>query len=234
MAGERVPGPLGRDPAATGAPSMPSGGGFESRGSVGLDSGEPIRLDTTRRISKVTKDWSDPPSVTPKLTPEVSGATLKAVLVELQRLPEWGTGGGNLSGNGPGGEIQAEPAEDGKSYKMELKGDFFITLAKWKEYATATAAQKKAWDDMIANLKAHEEEHVAIAYRGAEKLIRVLTGLDVRLAAQKIASAQTTTQNDQDDFDSTAKTDHGRNDFGGFKKVVLDTSADPPPPAPKP
>ena len=78
---------------------------------------------------------------------------------------------------------------------------------------------------MIANLKIHEEEHVAIAYRGAEKLVKDLTGLDVDLAAQKVADNQTDGQNKQDDFDT--KTDHGNQAHGKFPKVVLDTSADP-------
>ena len=233
MPGERTPGPLGLDPAPAGDTSVPPARGFEGPRPVGLDSGGATELDTTRKISKVTKDWSDPPSVTPTFTPEVSGKTLKEALVELQKLSEWGTGGGNITGNGPDGEIQAEPSGDGKSYTMALKGNFFITLPKWKEYGKATDAQKKSWDAMIANLQAHEKEHVAIAYRGAEKMVKDLTGLDVMLAAQKIADAQTATQDKQDDFDSAAKTDHGKKDFGSFKEVVLDTSVDPPP-APKP
>lgn len=234
MAGEQSANPLGRNPFATRTPSSPSTGTFGSAAPVGVAEDEPIELGTNKKISKVTKDWSDPPSVTPTLTPEVSGSSLAAVLVELQKLSEWGTGGGNLKGTGANGELQAEPSDDGKSYTIALKGDFFMTLVKWKEYDTMTAAQKKAWDDMIALLTAHEKEHVAIAYRGAEKLIKTLTGLDVTLAAQKVADAQTATQADQDDFDSTAKTDHGKNDFGSFKKVVLDTSADPPPKTPTP
>ncbi len=85
---------------------------------------------------------------------------------------------------------------------------------------------------MFANLKKHEEEHVAIAYRGANKLLKTLTGLDVMLAPQKIADANANIQTDQDDFDSEAKTGHGKNDFQGFKKVFLDTTADPPPAKP--
>jgi len=234
MAGERIPGPLGRDPLAADVPWYPTGGTFASPVPIGVDSGGPTELDTGKKIVKVTKDWSDPPSVTPTFTPEVSGNTLKAVLAELQKLSEWGSGGGNLNGTGPGGEIRAEPSDDGKGYTVALKGEFFITLPKWKEYATATDPQKTAWDAMIANLKKHEEEHVAIAYRGAQKLVKDLTGLVVTLAPQKVADAQTAIQNAQDDFDSPAKTDHGNNDFGSFKKVVLDTSADPPPAPPKP
>ena len=233
MAGEQSVAPLGRDPFAGRARSGPTVGSFGSANPVGVDDDEPIELGTTRKVSKVTKDWADPPSVTPTLTPEVSGSTLAAVLVELQKLPEWGTGGGDVSGTGANGEIQAEPSDDGKSYTIALKGKFFLTLVKWKEYDTRSVGQKKAWDDMIALLKAHEQEHVAIAHRGANKLVQTLTGLDVTLAAQKVADSATATQKQQDDFDSTAQTDHGKNDFGNFKKVVLDTSADPAP-VPKP
>lgn len=230
MAGQRIPGPLGRDPFAD-ASSSPTNSGFADATPIGVDPWEPSELNTTKKISKVTKDWSDPPSVTPTFTPEVSGDSLKAVLAELQKLSEWGTGGGNLKGSGTNGEITAEPSDDGKGYTVKLMGEFFMTLPKWKEYNKATDPQKKAWDAMIETLKKHEEEHVAIAYRGAQKLVRELTGLVAMLAPQKVADSQTAVQANQDAFDS--KTDHGNTDSGSFKKVVLDTSADPPPAPPK-
>jgi len=87
---------------------------------------------------------------------------------------------------------------------------------------------------MIGKLRKHEQEHVNIAYRNAQKLVKTLTNLAVEQAGQKIADSQQAGQDAQDDFDSAAKTDHGNNDFGGFPKVELDTSADPPPPPPKP
>jgi hypothetical protein len=228
MAGERIPGPLGRDPFAQDGAVSSGTGGFANPGpTIDQDApDEPIELGTGPKISQVTKDWSDPPSVSPTFTPEVSGKTLKAVLVELQRLSEWGTGGGNLSAPG-GGEIQLVPADDGKSYTVALSGAFFITLPKWKEYNTANAAQQKSWDAMIADLRKHEEEHVAIAYRGANQLVKDLKGLPVQRAGQKIADSGTKTQDQQDDFDSPSKTDHGKKDYPGFNRVVLDTSADP-------
>jgi hypothetical protein len=229
---EQSANPLGRNPFASSVRSNPTTGSFGSASPVGIDDEDPIELGTNKKISKVTKDWKDPPAVTPTLTPEVSGKSLKEVLVELQKLPEWGTGGGTLEGTGTNGQLQADPSDDGKSYTVALKGKFILTLVKWKEYDTKTTEQKKAWDDMIVLLTAHEREHVAISYRGAEKLIKTLTGLDVTLATQKVADANTAIQADQDDFDSTSKTDHGAKAWTTFKKVELDTSADPPPPPP--
>ncbi len=227
MTGERNPGPLGSDPFAADAPTIPATGGFARPGAVGGDSEEPIDLDTTKKISKVTKDWKDPPSVTPTYTPEISGKNLKEVLAKLQKLSEWGTGGGNFTGTGTNGEIRAEPSDDSKSYTVAIKGEFILTLPKWKEYDQATKEQKAAWGDMFANLKKHEEEHVAIAYRGGNKLVKDLTGLIATLAPQKVADANTALQAAQDDFDSPSKIDHGKNDFGSFKAVKLDTSVDP-------
>ncbi len=229
MAGARTAGPLGRDPFPSDDPSTAGLGGFASPAPIGTEPGEAIGLGGNKKISKVTKDWSDPPAVTPAFTPEISGKTLKEVRIELERLTEWGTGGGNVKGTGVGGEIFAEPSEDDKSYTVALKGEFVMTLPKWLEYDSATAAQKAAWDDMFANLRKHEEEHVAIAHRGANNLVKTLKGLDITLAPQKVADANRDIQKDQDDFDSESKTGHGKNDFGNFKKVNLDTSADPPP-----
>jgi hypothetical protein len=234
MAGNQSANPFGRDPFAANARSNQTTGSFSSASPIGVNEEEPTELGTNKKISKVTKDWNDPPVVTPTLTPEVSGNSLKEVLVELQKLTEWGSGGGTIKGTGTSGEIRAEPSDDGKSYTVALAGKFILTLVKWKEYDKMTAEQKKAWDDMIVLLKAHEAEHVAISHRGANKLVKTLTGLDVTLAPQKVAEANTAIQADQDDFDSATKTDHGKNDFLTFKKVVLDTTADPPPKPPAP
>lgn len=222
----RPPGPVGLEPdAEVAGPKPPDGQPI-----VGIAEGAET-LANTPRITAVKRDWGDPPKPSLTFTPEIGGTTLKAALVELQRLAEWGSGGGNLSGTGPDGGIQIS-SEDGKSYTVELKGDFFVTLPKWKGYDQATAQQKQAWDNMIANLRMHEDEHVAIAYRGAQKLIRTLTNLPVDQALQKITDSQAETQKNQDDFDSAAQTDHGAKNFGRFKKVELDVSADPPPAPP--
>jgi hypothetical protein len=230
MAGSRTAGPIGREPS--GADDLISvasiRGGAASAAPIGTEGAEAIGLAANKKISKVTKDWSDPPAVTPTLTPEISGKNLKEVLAALKLRTEWGTGGGKVKGTGPDGGIFAEPTEDGKSYTVALKAEFIMTLPKWKEYDTATPAQKSAWDAMFANLRMHEEEHVAIAYRGANKLVKTLTNLDITLAPQKVADANQEIQNNQDDFDSEAKTNHGDNDFGKFKRVFLDTTADPP------
>ena len=158
---------------------------------VGLGEGTPDgpeALSDQRKITRVSKDWGDPPTPTVTSTPTVGGTTLKEALAELQKLPEWGTGGGNLSGVG-GGEIQLTTT-DGKSYTAEIHGDFFMTLPAWSGYAKATTAQQQAWDAMIAKLRKHEQEHVNIAYRNAQKLVQSLTNLPVDQAAQKIADSQ--------------------------------------------
>jgi hypothetical protein len=220
-----VPGTIGRDPDTSVGGVKP----MDVPPVVGV--GEAEELDTKPKITRVVKDWGDPP--TPKVTntPTIGGTTLAEALAELETLDEWGKGGGKLSG--PGGQIQLS-TQDGKSYTATINGNFFINLPEWSGYAKATTAQKQAWDSMIAKLRKHEQEHVNIAYRNAQKLVKDLTNLPVEDAPQKVADSQVEGKAAEDDFDSPAKTDHGRNDFGGFPKVELDTSADPPPPPPKP
>ena len=234
MGGSRIPGPLNEnsvapdDTASTGrAVAEPGPIGSDDSGAIELGAGPP-------KITKVTKDWGDPPVVSPTFTPVISAVSLKAVLVELQKLSEWGTGGGNLSGDGPGDIIQLDPSADGKTYSTNIKGKFFMTLPKWTEYDSATTAQKAAWDAMIANLRMHEQEHVSIAYRGAQKLVSALKNLPVTLAGQKMADNQQETQDAQDLFDSDAQTAHAGKDFKTFPKVFLDTTSDPPSPPKKP
>jgi hypothetical protein len=221
------PGAVGLDSDASGSGVKP----MDTQPVIGLGD-EPEPLSDQRKITRVSKDWGDPPTPTVTNTPTIGGTTLKEALAELQKLSEWGTGGGNLSAPG-GGEIQLT-TKDGKSYTAEIHGEFFMTLPEWSGYAKATAAQQQAWDTMVGKLRKHEQEHVNIAYKNAQKLVQGLTNLPVEKAAQKIADVQQAGQDAQDDFDSVTKTDHGKNDFGGFPKVELDTSADPPPPPPPP
>lgn len=222
-----APGTLGREPDDSDGAIKPA----DTPPVTGLPD-DVEALSGGRKVTKVTRDWTDPPAATLTMTPSVGGTTLKEALAELKRLPEWGTGGGDLSGAG-GGEITLT-TEDGKNYTAEIHGKFFMTLPTWSGYEKATTEQKAAWDDMIAKLRKHENEHVQIAYRNAQKLVKKMTNLAVEKAGQAVADAQQAGQDAQDDFDSAAKTDHGNNAFGAFPKVELDTSADPPPPPKKP
>jgi len=222
------PGAVGLDADQSGKGVQP----MDTQPVVGLGDDAPVELSDTRKITKVTKDWGDPPTPTVTNTPTIGGTTLKEALAELTKLSEWGTGGGNLSAPG-GGDIQLTTT-NGKSYSCNIHGDFFMSLPEWSGYAKATAEQKAAWDTMIGKLRKHENEHVQIAYRNAQKLVQSLKNLPVDQAAQKIADAAQAGQDAQDDFDSAAKTDHGANAWNTFPKVELDTSADPPPPPPAP
>lgn len=226
MADSRTPGPLGLDPDVTDGTKLAP---LDSHPIVGIGDGAQA-LDSTPKIIRVTRNWTDPPTVRLEKKPKIGGTTLKEALAELERLDEWGTGGGDLSG--PEGEIKLQPADGG--YTVDILGDFFMTLPEWEGYDKATPAQKEAWDAMIAKLRKHEQQHVTIAYNGAQKMIRTLTNLPVTQAAQKMQEVTDDTQSKQNDFDSAAKTNHGANAWGGFPKVELDTSADPPPAPSKP
>ena len=226
MADSRAPGPVGLDPDVVDGTKLAP---LDSHPIVGIGDGAQA-LDSTPKIIRVTRNWTDPPSVRVGKTPKIGGATLKDALAELERLDEWGTGGGDLTG--PEGEIKLQPVDGG--YAVDILGDFFMTLPEWEGYDKATPGQKEAWDAMIAKLRKHEQQHVTIAYNGAQKMIRTLTRLPVDQAAQKMQEVTDDTQSKQNEFDSAAKTNHGANAWGGFPKVELDTSADPPPAPPKP
>lgn len=225
MATKRTPGPLTSEPDSHDQATFRSGSASAMSGPVGLydDSTE---LNSGKRVTRVTKDWTDPPAVNRTDSTKITATTLKAVLVELNKLPLWGTGGGNITGTGEDGEIMALPIGNDR-YSIELVGKFFTTLPKWMNYGSATEAQKKSWDNMIHTLKEHEDEHVRIAHTSANKLVRELTGIDVMNAAQKVADNKAETKAAQVDFDSEEKTDHGRKAWGRFKVVFLDTSVDP-------
>ena len=215
MAGEQAPGPLGRNPFVT--TEVDAGEGtFAKPGPVRPDGTAPEALSGQAKITKVVKRWTNPPTVDERSV-EVSGQTLADVKAELDAMSEWGSGGGDMD------NLEATTT-DGVHYTVELNPTFFVSLPKWKQYGQASPAAKKAWDDMLANLRLHEMEHVRIALRGYEQLARKLQGLPPTQASTAVSDGQTATQAEQDDFDSTAKTDHGHNAWGRFPKVVLDTS----------
>src|ERR1700730_2510101 len=92
MGGVRA-GLLGTDAGARGGPDDGDVlGGGDPPGTLGLNGAVAM---STGKIEDVRKDW-DPDS--PKLTDPivVSGATIDQVLAALNRLPEWGKGGGVL------------------------------------------------------------------------------------------------------------------------------------------
>jgi hypothetical protein len=234
MAGDQSANPLGRNPFSVRERPDSVTGNYGRANPVGVDTDEPIELDTRVRITNVTKSWRDPPVVAPDFTPNLPGNSLKEALRQLEQyaekvceMHEWGRGGGDVSAS-----YKLSP--NGKTCVVELSGNFYVDLPKWTEYDTMTAPQKKAWDDMIALLEKHERQHLKIAYEGAQNLVRALNGLYLDQVDTTLTNSQNRTQTRQNEFDSEAQTDHGKKDWGAFKKVELDTSADPPTPPKKP
>src|SRR3954447_13886676 len=104
-------------------------GGAIVPGPIGLD--DPIPMDSQRIIAKVTKDW-DPPS--PRTTPEivVGGKTLADAGRELDKLREWGEGGGSL-------RSERIPTGTSTNLTVDLKGNLIHRLPRWSGYSSASA-----------------------------------------------------------------------------------------------
>jgi hypothetical protein len=140
--------------------------------------------------------------------------------------------GGELSG--PGGQIYL--VADGGRNKL-YRGDHrdvhhhLAGLVRLREGDGCAEAGLGRHDREASQARA---EHVDIAYRNAQKLIRTLTNLPVDKAQAKISESFQAEKDAQEDFDSDPKTAHGAKVFGTFPKVELDTSADPPPAPPPP
>jgi hypothetical protein len=93
MAGSIIPGILGMDPFSLNTQSR-QGSLFNNAisGSIGANASP---LAVQRIIASVTKDREPPnPNTTPSAT--VNGKTLAEAAAALNRLPEWGIGGGML------------------------------------------------------------------------------------------------------------------------------------------
>jgi len=121
-------------------------GGGDPPGILGVDSAIPLD-DIQRVIAKVTKDW-DPPS--PRTTPPivVAGATLEKAAEQLNKLAEWGEGGGSL---------RTDPIAAGNSTNLTvtMHANLVRRLPSWSGYAKASPATKAEWNQMVRKLAAH-------------------------------------------------------------------------------
>jgi Bacterial protein of unknown function (DUF922) len=216
MGGVRV-GILGTDadarPATGGGGPIDVLGGGDPPGTLGVD--DPIALDDVQRmIAKVTKDW-DPPN--PRTTPPivVGGATLEKAAEQLNKLAEWGEGGGSL-------RTESIAAGISTNLTVKMHANLVRRLPTWSGYAKASAAAKAEWDQMVRKLAAHEDRHVAIAIEEAEQLAKDLVGKEISDIAQMVTDANTRMQARQDELDDPSHTDHGAKAGVQYGDVNLD------------
>jgi len=218
MGGGRIPGVLGTEPPrpdeAKSGGQLPQDLGFSPPGPLGLHSGSGTALAVTRIVKDVTNDWVPPsPTTTPEIV--VRGRTLAEVGNELNRLPEWGQGGGTL---------RADPAPAGTSPEVtvSLHANLVLRMPRWTRYAEASAAARAEWDQMIAKLRVHEERHVAIAIEEANSLASALIGVEISEIAGMVTDANQTMQARQDELDRD--TENGSRPGVPYGDVSLDTS----------
>jgi Bacterial protein of unknown function (DUF922) len=188
-------------------------GGGDPPGVLGAN--EVIPLDDIQRsIAKVTKDW-DPPN--PRTTPPivVGGATLEKAADQLNKLAEWGEGGGSL-------RTERIPPGNSTNLTVKLHGNLVRRLPTWSGYAKASPAAKAEWDQMVRKLAAHEDRHVAIAIEEAEQLAKDLIGKEISDIAQMVTDANARMQARQDELDDPSHTDHGAKPGVPYGDVNLD------------
>src|SRR5262245_40957449 len=88
---------LGLNPPSPTADPIDIFGGGDPPGTLGIDDDAPNPIPLAARIiATVTKDWE--PALNPRKAPEITvgGTTLEQAGKELDRLREWGEGGGSL------------------------------------------------------------------------------------------------------------------------------------------
>lgn len=187
-------------------------GGGNPPGVLGVDA---IPLDDLQRmVTKVTKDW-DPPS--PRTTPAivVGGATLQQAADQLNRLNEWGEGGGRL-------RTDRIPPGNSTKLTVNVHANLIRRLPTWSFYPKASAAAKAEWDQMVQKLAAHEDRHVAIAIEEADQLAQDLMGKEISDIPQLVTDANARMQKRQDELDDPSNTDHGAKQGVQYGDVNLD------------
>jgi hypothetical protein len=173
-------------------------------------------MGVERRVSSVKKDWDvpDPPKRT---TPEirVTGATLADVAKELNKLPEWGQGGGSLRSD-------RIPAGNSEEVEVQLRGNLVYRMPIWTRYANASQAAKAEWDRMYAKLDIHEKRHVEIAIEEGDQLASDLLGEDIGNIAAMVTAANKRMAERQQELDE--ETANGSKPGVKYGDVSLDIS----------
>ena len=205
---DRTPGVIGKNPKVS--TDWPPGSGFAEPGPGGTD---PIAL-TQRLIAKVEDDWHPPaPDASPTIV--LHGKTLAEVAKELDRLDEWGQGGGML-------RSEPIPAGNSSDLTVKLHGHLRRRLPSWPGYAAASAASKQEWDQMIAKLTIHEQRHMDIAIQHGDDLAAALLGQDISVIAKLVTEANRQMAADQQQLDQD--TANGSKPGVQYGDVSLDTS----------
>lgn len=208
MAG-RIPGVVGTDSQTQAG--WPPGAGFADPGPDGTDAPLPL---SDRIIAKVEDDWH-PPAPNTSATIVLRGKTLAEVAKELDRLDEWGQGGGSLLNDGI-------PVGTSTDLTVKLHGQLQLHLPTWPNYSSASAAVKAEWDRMMEKLRAHEQRHMDIAIEHGDALALELVGKEIGVIARMVTARNRQMAADQQKLD--ADTDHGAKPGVTYGDVFLDTS----------
>ncbi|SJM93096.1 DUF922 domain-containing protein [Crenothrix polyspora] len=212
MAGSIIPGILGMNPFSS---NIQSQQGTLSNSSTPINIGSNIiPFAGKRTIASVTKDWELPnPTNTPAIT--INGKTLAEAFAALNRLPQWGQGGGTL-------KTDPIPLGDTTDLDVKLYANLVLRLPTWTGYQAASKAAQNEWDNMLAKLRIHEQRHVDIAIEEANALASELIGKDINKIPSLVTNANATMLKRQRALDKD--TDHGAKPGVPYGDVILDAS----------
>ena len=213
--GEREPGVEGFEPPMAGEPgdsALPPHSGYEPP-TISGDEAEP--MDSVERIiTAVTKDWEPPnPRSTPAIV--IRGRTLAAVEEALNRLSEWGEGGGMI-------RTDRVPVGTSATVTVIAHAGLVLRLPRWADYDSASAAAQAEWDRMMVTLRAHEQRHLDIAIEEADAFAADLAGREISEIAGRVTEANRRMHDRQVQLDND--TDHGAREGVQYGDVYLDTS----------
>ncbi|MGB7989629.1 MAG: DUF922 domain-containing protein [Candidatus Methylophosphatis roskildensis] len=219
MADDRKPGPLGFTPASANSSGFDSGGpvtgGFTSAGPLGFDvEADPL---ADRLITRVDRDWVPTPK--PKNDPiKVTAANLADLAKALSQLPEAGEGGGRLRADAVAAGTSAEAS-------VSLHGNLINRVVEWIGYSSASPAAQAHWDQVLANLKRHEQRHMEIAIEEGDALATLLVGHKVGSTpsvTDKVSTANDKMAARQKELDDDS--DHGKRKGHPYGDCNIDTT----------
>lgn len=132
-------------------------------------------------------------------TYNVSGKVLKDVLAALKKRRWWGRYQSHETAS-----YTKDSKDKTKIGKITVNASPIIDMPVWKDYANGDPREKKSWDNMVKNLRAHEDEHHKIFKEAAEYWASELQYEDPvakSAAVKKFNKFKSETQKEQNNFD---------------------------------
>lgn len=115
--------------------------------------------------------------------------------------------------------------QNGSTFEVDLDVALTVTLPEWTRAANRPAAEQAEWERVLNVLREHEDGHIDIYRREANRIYRSLLRASPRTIEQVFEQGKARANQLQVAYDRT--TNHGRNQRGRHGNAIIQVPAAP-------